>query len=165
MLRLHTLIARIGILALAGVSSACTSVSFLIANTPASFGPHERKTNIAYGADRRQRLDVYWPMKKGPAQQGTNRPVVVFWDITVPMLLPALVAGWLLSFTLSLDDLVISSFVSGPGATTLPMFIFAKVRLGVTPDINAITTIIIALVFISVMTAALLVSRRRPGVA
>jgi acetyl esterase/lipase len=74
MLRLHTLIARIGILALAGVGSACTSVSFLIANVPASFGPHERKTNIAYGADRRQRLDVYTP-----AQKGTNRPVVVFW--------------------------------------------------------------------------------------
>ena len=55
-------------------------------------------------------------------------------------------SGWLLAFTLSLDDLVISSFVSGPGATTLPMFIFSKVRLGVTPDINAITTIIIALV-------------------
>jgi putrescine transport system permease protein len=53
-------------------------------------------------------------------------------------------SGWLLSFTLSLDDLVISSFVSGPGATTLPMLIFAKVRLGVTPDINAIATIIIA---------------------
>lgn len=94
-----------------------------------------------------------------------GRPVAVFWDITVPMLLPALMAGWLLSFTLSLDDLVISSFVSGPGATTLPMFIFAKVRLGVTPDINAITTIIIAVVIVSVITAALLASRRRPGVA
>ncbi len=69
-----------------------------------------------------------------------GRPLAVFFDITVPMLLPALVSGWLLSFTLSLDDLVISSFVSGPGATTLPMLIFAKVRLGVTPDINAITT-------------------------
>jgi putrescine transport system permease protein len=94
-----------------------------------------------------------------------GRPFAVFWDITVPMLLPALAAGWLLSFTLSLDDLVISSFVSGPGATTLPMFIFAKVRLGVTPDINAITTIIIALVILAVITSALLISRRRPGVA
>jgi putrescine transport system permease protein len=92
-----------------------------------------------------------------------GRPVAVFFDITVPMLLPALVSGWLLSFTLSLDDLVISSFVSGPGATTLPMLIFAKVRLGVTPDINAIATIIIALVVMSVMTAVLLTIRRRPG--
>jgi len=78
------------------------------------------------------------------------------------MLLPALVSGWLLAFTLSLDDLVISSFVSGPGATTLPMLIFAKVRLGVTPDINAIATIIIALVAIGVVTAAL-ITRRRDG--
>ena len=81
------------------------------------------------------------------------------------MLLPALVSGWLLSFTLSLDDLVISSFVSGPGATTLPMLIFAKVRLGVTPDINAITTIIIALVIVSVATASVISSRRRPVAA
>ena len=93
-----------------------------------------------------------------------GRPVAVFFDITVPMLLPALVSGWLLAFTLSLDDLVISSFVSGPGATTLPMLIFAKVRLGVTPDINAIATIIIALVSIGVITAAL-VSRRRDRAA
>jgi putrescine transport system permease protein len=81
------------------------------------------------------------------------------------MLLPALVSGWLLAFTLSLDDLVISSFVSGPGATTLPMLIFAKVRLGVTPDINAITTIIITLVVVAVATASLISSRRRPVAA
>jgi putrescine transport system permease protein len=92
-----------------------------------------------------------------------GKPVAVFFDITVPMLLPALVSGWLLSFTLSLDDLVISSFVSGPGATTLPMLIFAKVRLGVTPDINAITTIIIGLVVLAVATAALVTNRRRPA--
>ena len=88
-------------------------------------------------------------------------PIAVFFDITVPTLLPALVSGWLLAFALSLDDLVISSFVSGPGATTLPMLIFAKVRLGVTPDINAITTIIIALVATAVATAAVLTGRRR----
>jgi len=93
-----------------------------------------------------------------------GRPLAVFFDITVPMLLPALVSGWLLAFTLSLDDLVISSFVSGPGATTLPMLIFAKVRLGVTPDINAIATIIIVLVALGVITAAL-VSRRRESAA
>ena len=81
----------------------------------------------------------------------------------MPLLLPALVAGWLLSFTLSLDDLVISSFVSGPGATTLPMLIFAKVRLGVTPDINAIATIIIVLVMLGVCIAALVSNRGRLG--
>jgi putrescine transport system permease protein len=89
-----------------------------------------------------------------------GRPVPVFFDITVPMLMPALISGWLLAFTLSLDDLVISSFVSGPGATTLPMYIFATVRLGVTRDINAITTIIIVLVAVAVATAALVSSRR-----
>ena len=93
-----------------------------------------------------------------------GRPLAVFFDITVPMLLPALVSGWLLAITMSLDDLVISRFVSGPGATTLPMMIFAKVRLGVTPDINAIATIIIALVAVGVVTAALL-TRRRDGAA
>jgi putrescine transport system permease protein len=90
-----------------------------------------------------------------------GRPLAVFFDVTVPLLLPALVAGWLLSFTLSLDDLVISSFVSGPGATTLPMLIFAKVRLGVTPDINAIATIIIVLVMLGVGIAALVSNRGR----
>jgi putrescine transport system permease protein len=91
-----------------------------------------------------------------------GRPLAVFFDVTVPQLLPALVSGWLLAFTLSLDDLVISSFVSGPGATTLPMLIFSKVRLGVTPDINAIATIIIVLVALAVTIAALL-SRHRKG--
>jgi putrescine transport system permease protein len=67
------------------------------------------------------------------AQDLGARPVRVFFDITVPVISPALVAGWLLAFTLSLDDLVIASFVTGPGASTLPMVIFSKVRLGVSP--------------------------------
>lgn len=82
------------------------------------------------------------------------RPVRVFFDITLPAIAPALVSGWLLSFTLSLDDLVIASFVSGPGASTLPMVIFSKVRLGVSPDINALATIIIVIVAVGVVIAA-----------
>ncbi len=82
------------------------------------------------------------------------RPVRLFFDITLPVISPALVSGWLLSFTLSLDDLVIASFVSGPGATTLPMVIFSKVRLGVSPEINALATILIAIVAIGVVIAA-----------
>jgi putrescine transport system permease protein len=78
------------------------------------------------------------------------RPVRVFFDITLPVIAPALVAGWLLAFTLSLDDLVIASFVTGPGASTLPMVIFSKVRLGVSPDINALATLIIVVVAIGV---------------
>jgi putrescine transport system permease protein len=79
----------------------------------------------------------------------------------VPRIALAMVAGWLLAFTLSLDDVVIASFVSGPGATTLPMLIFSKVRLGVTPDINALATVIIVLVSLGVLAAAW-VNRRKP---
>ena len=72
--------------------------------------------------------------------------VRAFIDTTLPIIAPALAAGWLLSFTLSLDDLVISSFVSGPGASTLPMVIYSKVKLGLSPDVNALASIIIVLV-------------------
>ncbi len=109
----------------------------------------------------RSRLAVMDESLEEAAMDLGGRPLAVFFDVTVPMLLPALLSGWLLAFTLSLDDLVISSFVSGPGATTLPMLIFAKVRLGVTPDINAITSIIIGLVIVAVSTAALVTNRRR----
>ncbi|MBO2682588.1 ABC transporter permease subunit [Shewanella algae] len=73
-------------------------------------------------------------------------PLKTFFLITVPMIAPALMAGWLLSFSLSLDDLVIASFASGPGATTLPMVVFSSVRLGVSPKINALATLIILVV-------------------
>ena len=88
-----------------------------------------------------------------------GRPFRVLFDITLPSIAPAMISGWLLSFTLSLDDLVIASFVSGPGATTLPMLIFSKVRLGVTPDINALASVIIGLVTIGVVTAAIVMRR------
>ena len=86
-------------------------------------------------------------------------PVGAFMDTTLPAILPALASGWLLSFTLSLDDLVISSFVSGPGASTLPMVIFSKVKLGVTPDINALASLIICLVGACVLLAGYLMRR------
>ena len=89
-----------------------------------------------------------------------GRPWRVFFDITVPMIAPAMISGWLLSFTLSLDDVVIASFVSGPGATTLPMVIFSKVRLGVTPDVNALATVIIVLVSIGVIIASSIMRRQ-----
>lgn len=88
------------------------------------------------------------------------RPVKTFLVITVPMLAPALIAGWLLAFTLSLDDLVIASFVSGPGASTLPMVIFSKVRLGVSPQINALGTLIVLLVTICVGISAWMFHRQ-----
>jgi putrescine transport system permease protein len=86
-------------------------------------------------------------------------PVRAFVDTTLPIIAPALASGWLLSFTLSLDDLVISSFVSGPGASTLPMVIFSKVKLGVSPDINALASLIICLVGVCVLFAGYLMRR------
>ena len=88
------------------------------------------------------------------------KPARVIWDITLPIIFPAMISGWLLSFTLSLDDLVIATFVSGPGSTTLPMLIFSKVRLGVAPDINALATIMIALVTIGVCIAAAIINKK-----
>jgi len=87
-------------------------------------------------------------------------PVRVFFDITLPVIAPALISGWLLAFTLSLDDLVIASFVSGPGASTLPMVIFSKVRLGVSPDVNALASIMIGIVALAVVVAWILLRRQ-----
>ena len=80
-------------------------------------------------------------------------PLRVVFDITLPLIIPAMIAGWLLAFTLSLDDLVIASFVSGPGGTTLPMYIFSKVKLGVTPDINALASLFILVVSVGLIVA------------
>ena len=88
-----------------------------------------------------------------------STPLRVLWDITLPIIAPAMISGWLLAFTLSLDDLVIASFTSGPGGTTLPMLIFSKVKLGVTPDINALATIIVCIVTIGVVLAGVLMMR------
>jgi putrescine transport system permease protein len=86
-------------------------------------------------------------------------PARTFLAVTLPMIWPAVFAGWMLAFTLSLDDLVIASFTSGPGATTLPMKIYSQVRLGVTPEINAVCTILIAIVTLGVIVAALVNKR------
>lgn len=82
-------------------------------------------------------------------------PVKTFFRITLPLIMPAVLAGWMLAFTLSLDDLVIASFTTGPGATTLPIKIYSQVRLGVTPEINAICTILIGLVTVGVVIASI----------
>ena len=98
------------------------------------------------------------------AQDLGARPAKVFWRITLPLILPAVLAGWLLAFTLSWDDLVISQFVAGPGSSTLPMVIFSKVRLGVSPDVNALATLMVLLVSTGIAVASVwmrLQSRRR----
>ncbi len=89
------------------------------------------------------------------------KPFRVLTDITLPRLAPGMVAGWLLAFTLSLDDLVIASFVTGPGANTLPILIFSRIRLGLRPDINALATIIILVVATGVAIAAFIMYRQQ----
>ncbi len=86
-------------------------------------------------------------------------PLHAFFSVTLPLLVPALVAGWLLAFTLSLDDLVVATFVSGPGSSTLPMVVFSALRLGITPELNALATVILALVAAALGGAWLLQQR------
>jgi putrescine transport system permease protein len=95
------------------------------------------------------------------AQDLGRTPVQAFLEITLPNIAPAVAAAWMLAFTLSLDDLVISSFTSGPGSTTLPMRIYSQVRLGVSPEINAISTLLIGLVATGVIGAYLVQQRRK----
>jgi putrescine transport system permease protein len=90
-------------------------------------------------------------------------PVKAFFLVTLPIIFPAVLAGWMLAFTLSLDDLVIASFTTGPGATTLPMRIYSQVRLGVTPEINAVSTIMIAVVTAGVLATTIIGKVRAPG--
>jgi len=87
------------------------------------------------------------------------RPPQVFLLVTLPMITPSLLSAWLLTFTLSLDDVVLSAFLSGPGATTMPLVIFSRARLGMRPDINAAATIIILVVSLGVMTGSTLMAR------
>jgi len=89
------------------------------------------------------------------------RPLKVFTTITLPLISPALLSAWLLAFALSLDDLVIASFVAGPGSSTLPMVIFSSIRFGISPQINALATIIITIVAIGVMIAGWLMHKKR----
>jgi len=88
------------------------------------------------------------------------RPATVFRRITLPLIAPAIAAGWLLSFTLSWDDLVITQFVAGPGSSTLPMVIFSKVRLGVSPDVNALATLLVLAVALGIGASAILLRYR-----
>jgi putrescine transport system permease protein len=89
------------------------------------------------------------------------RPLKVFLVIVLPLILPSLSAGWLLAFALSLDDVVIASFLSGPGATTLPMLIFSNIRTGVSPVINALATIIVGIVATGVLIAGLIIHQQQ----
>ncbi len=88
-----------------------------------------------------------------------SRPWQVLFDITLPVISPAILSGWLLAFTISLDDVVITSFTTGPGSTTLPLLIWSKVKLGVTPDINALATLMVLAVGLGVVVAGIVMNR------
>jgi len=110
---------------------------------------------IAYVAVIAQaRLKLLDPAIEEAAADLGATPSRTFFAVTLPMLAPGLIAGWLLAFTLSLDDLVIASFTSGPGATTLPMVIYSSVRLGVSPEVNALASLFVAAAAILVGLAA-----------
>jgi putrescine transport system permease protein len=87
------------------------------------------------------------------------RPHQVFWLVTLPMIAQSLLSAWLLTFTLSLDDVVLSAFLSGPGSTTMPLVIFSRARLGLNPSVNAVATVIVVVVAIGVVLASYLIAR------
>ena len=106
--------------------------------------------------------DFDMSIEEAASDLGATQPFI-FFSITLPVIAPAVIAAWLLAFTLSFDDLVIASFVSWPGSSTLPIVVFSKVRLGVTPEINALATIMIALVAASVIAASVIIYRNTAG--
>lgn len=105
------------------------------------------------------RLQDLNPQLEEAAMDLGARPHQVFWLVTLPMIAQSLVSAWLLTFTLSLDDVVISAFLSGPGSTTMPLVIFSRARLGLNPSVNAVATLIIVLVSIGVVAASYLIAR------
>jgi putrescine transport system permease protein len=107
----------------------------------------------------RARLQTLHPQLEEAALDLGARPSQVFWLVTLPMIGQALVSAFLLTFTLSLDDVVLSAFLSGPGATTMPLVIFSRARLGLNPSVNAVATIIISFVAVGVLVASYLLAR------
>ena len=118
--------------------------------------------SLAYAAVViRSRIGQLDPLLEEAAMDLGARPLKVFIQITLPLLTPALISAWLLAFTLSLDDLVIASFVSGPGSTTLPMWIYSSVRLGVTPEVNALASLMLLFVVIAVVFSSWLLNKKQ----
>jgi len=110
---------------------------------------------VAYAAVVVQaRLQDLNPQLEEAAMDLGARPHQVFWLVTLPMIAQSLISAWLLTFTLSLDDVVLSAFLSGPGATTMPLVIFSRARLGLNPSVNAVATLIIVVVAIGVVAAS-----------
>ncbi len=115
---------------------------------------------VAYAAVVVQaRLKALNPQLEEAAMDLGARPHQVFWLITLPMIAQSLVSAWLLTFTLSLDDVVLSAFLSGPGATTMPLVIFSRARLGLNPGVNAVATLMIVVVALGVLAASYAIAR------
>jgi putrescine transport system permease protein len=104
------------------------------------------------------RLQAMPPQLEEAAMDLGARPHQVFWLVTLPMVAQSLVSAWLLTFTISLDDVVLSAFLSGPGSTTMPLVIFSRARLGLDPSVNAVATVIIVLVAIGIVAASWLIA-------
>lgn len=105
------------------------------------------------------RLRDLQPQLEEAAMDLGARPPQVFWLVTLPLIAQSLVSAWLLTFTISLDDVVISAFLSGPGATTMPLVIFSRARLGLNPSVNAVATIIVVVVSVGVVLASWMIAR------
>jgi putrescine transport system permease protein len=105
------------------------------------------------------RLSDLNPQLEEAAQDLGAKPHQVFWLVTLPMIAQSLASAWLLTFTLSLDDVVLSAFLTGPGATTMPLVIFSRARLGLNPSVNAVATIIVVIVAVGVVAASYLIAR------
>jgi putrescine transport system permease protein len=106
------------------------------------------------------RLQELNPQLEEAAMDLGARPAQVFWLVTLPMISQSLVSAWLLTFTISLDDVVLSNFLSGPGSTTMPLVIFSRARLGLSPSVNVVASITVAVVSIGVLVASYLIARR-----
>jgi putrescine transport system permease protein len=106
------------------------------------------------------RLQAMPPQLEEAAMDLGARPHQVFWLVTLPTIAQGLVSAWLLTFTISLDDVVLSAFLSGPGSTTMPLVIFSRARLGLNPSVNAVATVVIAIVAVGVLLASWLIARR-----
>ena len=106
------------------------------------------------------RLQDLNPQLEEAAMDLGARPHQVFWLVTLPMIAQSLVSAWLLTFTISLDDVVLSAFLSGPGSTTMPLVIFSRARLGLNPSVNAVATLIVVVVAIGVVLASYLIARQ-----
>jgi putrescine transport system permease protein len=121
---------------------------------------HITFTTCFVGVVVQSRLSTFDRSLEEAAMDLGATPFGAFMRVTLPIAFPAIAAGWMLAFTLSLDDLVIASFTSGPGATTLPMRIYSQVRLGVTPEINAISSVMIGIVTLTVLSVTVAMKRK-----